>query len=40
MKRRPLNKSKSARKFRHDVQYTKAANVPSRHIIMRGGQRM
>lgn len=40
MKRRPLNKSKSAKKFRRDVKYTKAANMPSRHVIMRGGQRM
>lgn len=40
MKRRPLNKAKSAKKFRKDVQYTKAANIPSRRAIMRGGQRM
>lgn len=40
MKRKPLNKGKSARKFRKDVSRTKAANVPSRHVIMRGGQRM
>lgn len=40
MKRKPLNKAKSAKKFRRDVQYTKAANMPSKHTIMRGGQRM
>lgn len=40
MKRKPLNKKASARKFRKDVQYTKAANIPSRKTIQRGGQRM
>lgn len=40
MKRKVLNKAKSAKKFRRDTKYTKAANVPSRHVIMRGGQRM
>nr|QJB20917.1 MAG: hypothetical protein [Microvirus sp.] len=38
MKRRPLNKSRSARKFRKAVKYTKAANLPRK--ITRGGQRM
>lgn len=40
MKRRPLNKKSSAKKFRKDVSKTKAANIPSRKTIMRGGQRM
>jgi len=40
MKRKPLNKSRSAKEFRRAVKYTKAANVPSRYVIMRGGQRM
>lgn len=40
MKRKPLNKAKSAKKFRKDVQKTKAANIPSRYTIQRGGQRM
>lgn len=39
-KRRPLNKAKSAHKFRKAVGKTKAANVPSKRTIMRGGQRM
>lgn len=38
--RKPLNKGSSAKKFRRDVSHTKAANVPSRRGIMRGGQRM
>jgi hypothetical protein len=40
MKRKPLNKAKSARKFKKHVQYTKAANIPSKRTIQRGGQRM
>lgn len=40
MKRYPVNKSRPARKFRKAVSTTKAANIPSRHVIMRGGQRM
>lgn len=40
MKRRPLNKVKSAKKFKQQVSKTKAANIPSRRSISRGGQRM
>ncbi len=40
MKRKPVNKVKSAKVFRHNVSKTKAANMPSRYTIMRGGQRM
>lgn len=38
--RKPLNKVKSAKKFKKQVSKTKAANLPSRRIIQRGGQRM
>jgi len=38
--RKPVNKGSSAKKFRHNVSKTKAANLPSRHVLMRGGQRM
>ncbi|QXP08544.1 MAG: hypothetical protein [Arizlama microvirus] len=38
--RKPVNKSQSARKFRKNVSKTKAANIPSRKVLMRGGQRM
>lgn len=40
LKRRPVNKSRSASKFRKQASKTKAANVPSKRTIMRGGQRM
>lgn len=40
MFRRPVNKKSSAKRFRKNVSKTKAANVPSRRGIMRGGQRM
>lgn len=40
MIRRPVNKAKSAKKFRRHVAHTKAANIPSRGVINRGGQRM
>lgn len=40
MYRKPVNKSGSAKHFRHNVAHTKAANLPSRRSIMRGGQRM
>lgn len=40
MRRRPVNKKSSARKFRKNVSKTKAANLPGRRGISRGGQRM
>lgn len=40
MKRSPVNKSNSAKTFRKNVSKTKAANIPTRRVLMRGGQRM
>lgn len=38
--RKPVNKSRSSKTFRNNVSKTKAANLPSRAVLMRGGQRM
>lgn len=38
MRRYPVNKSKSARKFRHQVQRTKSINMAG--PVMRGGIRL
>lgn len=38
--RKPVDKASSAKKFRHSISRTKAANVPTKRAIMRGGQRM
>lgn len=38
LKRRPVNKRRSARKFRSNSQYTKAANMQTG--LARGGWRM
>jgi hypothetical protein len=38
MKRYPVNKAKSAKQFHHQLNRTKAANVP--RTIMRGGWRL
>ncbi|QXP08591.1 MAG: hypothetical protein [Arizlama microvirus] len=38
MKRHHVNKAHSAKKFRHSISRTKAANLP--RTIMRGGYRL
>lgn len=43
MKRKPVNKAKSAKEFRRNVSHTKAANVRSSsqpQNVMRGGWRL